>query len=769
MQTDTLDRRIVLLGDWGVGKTALAVRLNENTADVFVEIHVSTDAGLEFFGVKFEDHHCTVWDGINLDCAKSCDAAFRDSAIYLLLFDPTNDDSLTYLTEIREVFARYDRIIVVCNKTDLKGAKMILQIHAREFAKNVGAEYVEISVKHNALDPLREACRAIWEGFDPPQPVQRTNEGFQLMPNLAAPMTSDEEAQRSNADELTDTHGNFQNAIGARQHANELTVPLSAPSREQEEFQIDNQDKIQRAQQIGQQTGVERRDKYYVGQRQQREHVNSNESHTSQPQYLPRKQQEQQELRGFQHAPRYEQQTQASGNRLQYANNMCVQHANGSNYLNQQEAHFQQSEMEYQEKLQRLQLQLQHQHQQPQQQERHQLQQQLQNQEEWHQHEQKQQQLQQQLQQQEQYQLQQEEQELQRQDEFHEQQRQQQLELQRQEVFHQQQQRQQQQELQHQKESHRHHHQQQLQQKQQQQKQIPQAERWLAQSANPQVAFSQYRCGTSTPFSRYEPEQRAAMDITAEQQLLTEQPPPPLPAPTFVAPMKTTNQPLPSPQASGEASARNFVATKSPYTNLIPSTLGGTHHIGAWHGTAFSNASPYAPQAPAFGLPTPTRAFIQSSTGFTNAGGGVRPPLLLPTPTRQFVRVPQKCSPAPTETLRTYSLDTVKNALPYRGRRHSDCVVTGPGLLFVNQGSSFGGSTPGCGSAGAKPGCPPGDPTGDAIPVTNKHPPVMIGVSNGATKPAAPSGIRMMGGTRQILLPVLSSGRMSPFKRSACS
>eukprot|EP00397_Hematodinium_sp_SG-2012_P012428 GEMP01012597.1.p1 GENE.GEMP01012597.1~~GEMP01012597.1.p1 ORF type:complete len:711 (+),score=182.34 GEMP01012597.1:107-2239(+) len=710
MQTDTLDRRIVLIGDWGVGKTALAVRLNENTADVFVEIHVSTDAGLEFFGVKFEDHHCTVWDGINLDCAKSCDTAFRDSAIYLLLFDPTNDDSLTYLTEIREVFARYDRIIVVCNKTDLKGAKMILQIHAREFAKNVGAEYVEISVKHNALDPLREACRAIWEGFDPPQPVQRTNEGFQLMPNLA---TSDEEAQRSNADELTDTHGNFQNAIGARQHANELTVPLSAPSREQEEFQIDNQDKIQRAQQIGHQTGVERRDKYYVGQRQQREHVNSNESHTSQPQYLPRKQQEQQELRGFQHAPRYEQQTQASGNRLQYANNMCVQHANGSNYLNQQEAHFQQSEMEYQEKLQRLQLQ--HQHQQPQQQERHQLQQQLQNQEEWHQHEQKQQQLQQQLQQQEQYQLQQEEQELQRQDEFHEQQRQQQLELQRQEVFHQQQQRQQQQELQHQKESHRHHHQQQLQQKQQQQKQIPQAERWLAQSANPQVAFSQYRCGTSTPFSRYEPEQRAAMDITAEQQLLTEQPPPPLPAPTFVAPMKTTNQPLPSPQASGEASARNFVATKSPYTNLIPSTLGGTHHIGAWHGTAF-NASPYAPQAPAFGLPTPTRAFIQSSTGFTNAGGGVRPPLLLPTPTRQFVRVPQKCSPAPTETLRTYSLDTVKNALPYRGRRHSDC-----------------------------------------------------GVSNGATKPAAPSGIRMMGGTRQILLPVLSSGRMSPFKRSACS
>jgi small GTP-binding protein domain len=151
--------KVIVLGDAGVGKTAL---LNRYVNERFTQFYRST-VGADFMSkdLRYDDRNITlqIWDTAGQERFQSLSGAFyRGSDCCILAFDITNTDSFAHLDDWRDGFLatvspkdpnKFPFILVGC-KSDLAEERVVSLEDAQEWCKNHGnIPYFEVSAKEN--------------------------------------------------------------------------------------------------------------------------------------------------------------------------------------------------------------------------------------------------------------------------------------------------------------------------------------------------------------------------------------------------------------------------------------------------------------------------------------------------------------------------------------------------------------------------------------------------------------------------------------------
>jgi small GTP-binding protein len=143
--------KIVMIGDSGVGKTAVVSRMSHSA---FLPNHVPT-VGSQFVTIEFtvEEQHLIfeVWDTAGQEVYRSLVGFYaRDAKGAFLVFDVTSQNSFASLPNwIKFIQSESPavKVIIFGNKTDLSGHRRISANQAQEFASANQCAYVEGSAK----------------------------------------------------------------------------------------------------------------------------------------------------------------------------------------------------------------------------------------------------------------------------------------------------------------------------------------------------------------------------------------------------------------------------------------------------------------------------------------------------------------------------------------------------------------------------------------------------------------------------------------------
>lgn len=146
--------KIILVGESGVGKTALFTAFSENT---FASTHVAT-IGVDFCmkRIALEDGTIAklqIWDSAGMERFRALTASyFRGADVICLLYDMTSRESFTKLTNwvhtIRKTTQEEFMFLVIGNKQDLSPAyRQVSEEEGALFAASLSAGFFETSAK----------------------------------------------------------------------------------------------------------------------------------------------------------------------------------------------------------------------------------------------------------------------------------------------------------------------------------------------------------------------------------------------------------------------------------------------------------------------------------------------------------------------------------------------------------------------------------------------------------------------------------------------
>ncbi|XP_067673030.1 ras-related protein Rab-37-like isoform X4 [Haliotis asinina] len=145
--------KVMLIGDSGVGKTCLLVRFKDGT---FLSGSFISTVGIDFrnkvVDVEGTKVKLQIWDTAGQERFRSITRAYyRDANALLLLYDVTNkasfDNIRAWLAEINE-YAQEDVVIMLLgNKADIAGERVIRREDGERLAKEYGVAFMETSAK----------------------------------------------------------------------------------------------------------------------------------------------------------------------------------------------------------------------------------------------------------------------------------------------------------------------------------------------------------------------------------------------------------------------------------------------------------------------------------------------------------------------------------------------------------------------------------------------------------------------------------------------
>ncbi|XP_048248528.1 ras-related protein Rab-37-like isoform X7 [Haliotis cracherodii] len=145
--------QVMLIGDSGVGKTCLLVRFKDGT---FLSGSFISTVGIDFrnkvVDVEGTKVKLQIWDTAGQERFRSITHAYyRDAHALLLLYDVTNkasfDNIRAWLAEINE-YAQEDVVIMLLgNKADIAGERVIRREDGERLAREYGVAFMETSAK----------------------------------------------------------------------------------------------------------------------------------------------------------------------------------------------------------------------------------------------------------------------------------------------------------------------------------------------------------------------------------------------------------------------------------------------------------------------------------------------------------------------------------------------------------------------------------------------------------------------------------------------
>ncbi|XP_030380994.1 ras-related protein Rab-21 [Scaptodrosophila lebanonensis] len=150
-----LNFKAVLMGEGCVGKTSLVLRYME---DKFNAQHLSTlQAAFVTKKVTLPDERraqLNIWDTAGQERYHALGPIYyRGSDGALLVYDITDHDSFlkvkSWVRELKQMRGSEIVLIIVGNKTDLEEQRAVVYDTATQYARTVGAQYMETSAKDN--------------------------------------------------------------------------------------------------------------------------------------------------------------------------------------------------------------------------------------------------------------------------------------------------------------------------------------------------------------------------------------------------------------------------------------------------------------------------------------------------------------------------------------------------------------------------------------------------------------------------------------------
>jgi len=153
-KVSSVDAKVVLLGDTGVGKTSLALRFVQ---DSFTSRTAPT-VGASFLTKVMLVDDCKIklrlWDTAGQERFRSlAPMYYRQACAAVIVFDITREDSFNKMCDwVRELqinLAEEIILVVVGNKIDLgENCRKVSKATAEEYARSIGAlKYIEASAK----------------------------------------------------------------------------------------------------------------------------------------------------------------------------------------------------------------------------------------------------------------------------------------------------------------------------------------------------------------------------------------------------------------------------------------------------------------------------------------------------------------------------------------------------------------------------------------------------------------------------------------------
>ncbi|XP_033733923.1 GTP-binding protein YPTC1-like [Pecten maximus] len=144
--------KYLLIGDSGVGKSSLLLRFAD---DVFSDTYIST-IGVDFKirTVKIEDKtvRLQIWDTAGQDRFKTITSSFyRGAHGIMLVYDVTDMESFrhveTWIQEVEKYGGCDSSMILVGNKSDMTGKRVVTYTMGKEYAERLGITFLETSAK----------------------------------------------------------------------------------------------------------------------------------------------------------------------------------------------------------------------------------------------------------------------------------------------------------------------------------------------------------------------------------------------------------------------------------------------------------------------------------------------------------------------------------------------------------------------------------------------------------------------------------------------
>ena len=150
MATEYELRKIIMVGDFGVGKTSLLNRYIDNEFEV-----ISTDGFVFKYETVDQDKKIKlqIWDTNGQEEKEQLQPIyFREAHGVLLVYDVTNMKSfekiLEWMKKTRELAAKA-RIILVGNKSDLADKQVVKTRMGKKFARKNDLLFIETSVEND--------------------------------------------------------------------------------------------------------------------------------------------------------------------------------------------------------------------------------------------------------------------------------------------------------------------------------------------------------------------------------------------------------------------------------------------------------------------------------------------------------------------------------------------------------------------------------------------------------------------------------------------
>lgn len=145
---------LLLLGDSGVGKSALLMRFADDT---FTESFIATigiDFKIQTLQIDGKTVKLQIWDTAGQEKFRTITSAYYRGAMgILLVYDVTDDTSFinvrNWMRQIRQCAAAQVCLVLVGNKVDMESDRKITTEQGEELAAEFGIPFHETSAKSN--------------------------------------------------------------------------------------------------------------------------------------------------------------------------------------------------------------------------------------------------------------------------------------------------------------------------------------------------------------------------------------------------------------------------------------------------------------------------------------------------------------------------------------------------------------------------------------------------------------------------------------------
>lgn len=156
MKGSLLEFKVVVLGDQGVGKSALVLR--------FIQGHFNAQGkstvGAHFLTKKInlpndKSFKMQLWDTAGQERFRAmAPMYYRNAAVAIICFDITNEESFNKMKDWMDELTAHNRqdgiiLTIACNKIDMEGSRVVSRIRAEEYATKMNALLFETSAKEN--------------------------------------------------------------------------------------------------------------------------------------------------------------------------------------------------------------------------------------------------------------------------------------------------------------------------------------------------------------------------------------------------------------------------------------------------------------------------------------------------------------------------------------------------------------------------------------------------------------------------------------------